>query len=89
MADIRNPLSSAMKTRARVAIDADATARGITADYDGWTPRQLRALILSQNDSDSVRSAMRSEGWFTNATATSDGRFVFISASNQTVDTSA
>jgi hypothetical protein len=89
MADIRNPLTSAMKTRARAAIDADATARGISADYDGWTPRQLRALILSQNDSDSVRSAMKSEGWFTAATATSDDRFVFISASNQTVDTSA
>ena len=78
--DIQNPMSSAMKTRAKAAIDAiDEESH----NYTSRTPRQLRALILSQNDSNSVRAAMASEGWFE---ATSSD--TFSNASNTTVDVS-
>jgi hypothetical protein len=60
MADIAN-MTSAMKTRAKAAIDA---LEGGADSYTSRTPRQLRALILSQDDSNSVRAAMASEGWF-------------------------
>ena len=57
--------------------------------YTTRTPRQLRALILRQNDSNSVRTAMTSEGWFIAATATdADGNITFATASNQAVDVS-
>ena len=80
MAEIASPLSSAMKTRAKAAIDA----LPLGADsYTSRTPRQLRALILSQDDSHSVRAAMATEGWFV---ATSSE--TFSSASNTAVDVS-
>ena len=73
-------MTPAMKVRAKAAIDAlgdDAES------YTRRTPRQLRALILHQNDSDSVRTAMASEGWFE---ATSSA--TFVAESNQPVDVS-
>jgi hypothetical protein len=80
MADIVTPMSTAMKTRAKAAIDA----LPLGADsYTSRTPRQLRALILSQNDSDPVRAAMTTEGWFERT-----GSDTFISASNTAVDVS-
>ena len=51
--------------------------------YTTRTPRQLRALILHQDDSDVVRAAMASEGWFE---ATSSA--TFVAESNQAVDVS-
>ena len=79
MADIAS-MTSAMKTRAKAAIDA----LPLGADsYTSRTPRQLRALILSQNDSNSVRAAMASEGWF--EPTSSD---TFSNASNTAVDVS-
>ena len=57
--DIRNPMTTAMKARAKAAIDAiDEESH----NYASRTPRQLRSLILRQDDSDSVRTAMASEG---------------------------
>ena len=79
--DIQNPMTTAMKTRAKAAIDAieeDAHS------YTWRTPRQLRALILSQDDSDAVRAAMITEGWFT---APLDS-VAFHPASNTAVDVS-
>ena len=77
-------MTTAMKVRAKAAIDAigdDAES------YTARTPRQLRALILHQNDSDSVRTAMVAVGWFITPTATdADGNLTFATASNQTVD---
>ena len=85
MADIAS-MTTAMKTRAKAAIDA---LEGGADSYTARTPRQLRALILSQNDSNSVRTAMTSEGWFITATATdADGNLTFATASNQTTDVS-
>ena len=79
MADIAS-MTSAMKTRAKAAIDA----LPLGADsYTSRTPRQLRALILSQDDSNSVRAAMASEGWF--EPTSSD---TFSNASNTVVDVS-
>jgi len=80
MAEIRSPLTSAMKTRAKAAIDAVDEA---SHNYASRTPRQLRALILFQGDSNSVRAAMATEGWFENATSPT-----FSSASNTAVDVS-
>lgn len=67
MAEIRTPLTVAMKTRAKAAIDND-TDEG-SPDYTSRTPRQLRALILSQGRSPSIRAAMTTEGWFEVATS--------------------
>ena len=79
MADIAS-MTSAMKTRAKAANDA----LPLGADsYTSRTPRQLRALILSQDDSNSVRAAMASEGWF--EPTSSD---TFSNASNTAVDVS-
>lgn len=66
MADIKAPLTAAMKTRAKAAIDQHFAERDEPGepDYTGWTPRKLRALILSLDDSDEVRADMREEGWF-------------------------
>ena len=80
MADIVTPMSTAMKTRAKAAIDA---LEGGADNYTSRTPRQLRALILSQDDSDPVRAAMASEGWF--EPTSSD---TFRNASNTAVDVS-
>ena len=80
MAEIASPLSTAMKTRAKAAIDA---LEGGADNYTSRTPRQLRALILSQDDSNSVRAAMASEGWFV---ATSSD--TFSDASMTAVDVS-
>jgi len=86
MADIRTPMTTAMKVRAKAAIDA---LEGGADSYTTRTPRQLRALILSQDDSNSVRTAMTSEGWFIAPTTTdSDGHSTFVTASNQTTDVS-
>ena len=80
MADITSPLSTAMKTRAKAAIDA----LPLGADnYTSRTPVQMRALILSQDDSDPVRVAMRTEGWFV-----STGSDTYTSASTTAVDVS-
>ena len=85
MADIAS-MTTAMKVRAKAAIDA---LEGGADSYTARTPRQLRALILRQNDSDSVRTAMTSEGWFVAITATdADGNPTFVTASNQAVDVS-
>ena len=79
-------MTTTMKVRAKAAIDA---LEGGADSYTTRTPRQLRALILRQNDSDSVRTAMTSEGWFIAPTATdADGELTFATASNQTVDVS-
>jgi hypothetical protein len=86
MADIRTPMTTAMKVRAKAAIDA---LEGGADSYTERTPRQLRALILRQDDSDSVRTAMVTEGWFIASTATdSDGHSTFVAASSQAVDVS-
>jgi len=77
MAGITNPLSSAMKTRAKAAVDAIGNG---SPDYASRTPRQLRALILSQDDSDAVRAAMKTEGWFTAGSGT------FHASANTAVD---
>ena len=62
---------------------------GWAPNYTTRTPRQLRALILHEDDSDAVRAAMTSEGWFIAATATdADGKLTFAAASNQAVDVS-
>jgi hypothetical protein len=80
MAEIASPLSSAMKTRAKAAIDAiDEESH----NYTSRTPRLLRALILSQDDSDPVRAAMASEGWFVAMSSNT-----FSSASTTAVDVS-
>ena len=79
MADIRTPMTTAMKVRAKAAIDALEEGHS----YTTRTPRQLRALILHQDDSDVVRAAMASEGWFE---ATSSA--TFVAESNQAVDVS-
>ena len=79
MADIAS-MTSAMKTRAKAAIDA----LPLGADsYTSRPPRQLRALRLSQDDSTSVRAAMASEGWV--EPTSSD---TFSNASNTAVDVS-
>ena len=80
MAEIASPLSTAMKTRAKAAIDAIEEG---THNYTSRTPRQLRALILSQDDSDPVRAAMASEGWFEPTSGSG-----FSNASNTAVDVS-
>lgn len=78
-------MTTAMKARAKAAIDALEEGHS----YTTRTPRQLRALILHQDDSNSVRTAMTSEGWFIAATATdADGNITFATASNQAVDVS-
>ena len=59
MAEIRSPLTDAMKTRAQNALQE--------LGYDVerlYTPRKLRAFILHVDDSDLIRAAMTSEGWF-------------------------
>ena len=85
MADIAS-MTTAMKVRAKAAIDA---LEGGADSYTTRTPRQLRAFILGQDDSDAVRAAMVSEGWFVTPTATdSDGELTFATASNQAVDVS-
>lgn len=60
MADIKTPFTAAMKARAKAAIDATEGE----PDYSSRTPRELRHMILRQDDSDDVRAAMRKEGWF-------------------------
>jgi hypothetical protein len=80
MAEITSPLSTAMKTRAKAAVDAIDDG---TPNYASRTPRQLRALILSQARSPSVRTAMIAEGWFIAASSPA-----FSSASNTAVDVS-
>jgi len=80
MAEIANPLSTAMKARAKAAIDALGDD---TESYTARTPRQLRSLILRQDDSDSVRTAMASEGWFEPVSGSG-----FSAASNTAVDVS-
>ena len=80
MAEITSPLSTAMKTRAKAAVDAIDAG---TPSYTSRTPRQLRALILSQARTPSVRTAMIAEGWFTAASSAT-----FSSASDSTVDVS-
>ena len=80
MAEITSPLSTAMKARAKAAINALSSGAD---SYTKRTPRALRALILSQDDSDPVRAAMAVEGWFV---ATSSE--TFSSASNTAVDVS-
>ena len=72
-------MTTAMKARAKAAIDALEEGHS----YTTRTPRQLRALILHQDDSDVVRAAMASEGWFE---ATSSA--TFVAESNQAVDVS-
>ena len=85
MADIAN-MTTAMKVRAKAAIDA---LEGGADSYTTRTPRQLRALILHQDDSNAVRTAMVTEGWFITTTATdADGNLTFATASNQAVDVS-
>ena len=85
MADIAS-MTTAMKVRAKAAIDA---IEEDSHSYTTRTPRDLRALILSQDDSDAVRAAMVSEGWFITPTATdSDGNLTLAAASNQAVDVS-
>ena len=79
MAEIAS-MTSAMKTRAKAAIDALEDGAD---SYTTRTPRQLRALILQQDDSNAVRAAMASEGWFE---ATSSD--TWATASNQAVDVS-
>jgi hypothetical protein len=79
-------MTTAMKTRAKTAIDA---IEEDSHSYTTRTPRELRALILSQGRTPSIRTAMTSEGWFITATATdADGNLTFATASNQTVDVS-
>jgi hypothetical protein len=86
MADIASPMTTAMKVRAKAAIDA---LEGGANSYTTRTPRQLRALILHQNDSDSVRAAMVTEGWFEAATVKdANGNYTFKSASNAAVNVS-
>jgi hypothetical protein len=80
MADIVTPMTTAMKTRAKAAIDALDEENH---NYTSRTPRQLRALILKQDDSNPVRAAMTTEGWFERT-----GTPGFISASNTEVDVS-
>jgi hypothetical protein len=79
MADIAS-MTTAMKARAKAAIDA---LDGGADSYTSRTPRQLRALILTQSRTPATRTAMTSEGWFE---ATSSE--TWASASNQTVDVS-
>ena len=86
MADIAS-MTTAMKARAKAAIDKD-TDEG-SPDYTSRTPRELRALILSQGRSTTIRAAMRTEGWFVAATETdAAGDLTFASASNAATDVS-
>jgi len=79
-------MTTAMKTRAKAAIDA---LEGGADSYTTRTPRQLRALILHEDDSDAVRAAMTTEGWFVAATETdADGELTFAAASNAATDVS-
>jgi hypothetical protein len=82
MAEIASPMSSAMKARGKAAIDAINEA---SHNYASRTPRELRALILRQDDSDPIRAAMIVEGWF--ETAPGDGN-TWKSATNTAVDVS-
>ena len=73
MAEIRDPMTGAMKRRAKAAIDAaweppsrsdgtiDEDAR---PDYGAYTPRELRAIILRQARDLRTRTALTAEGWF-------------------------
>jgi hypothetical protein len=80
MSGISLPLSTAMKARAKAAIDA---IEEDAHNYTSRTPRLLRALILRQDDSDSVRAAMTTEGWFADTT-----KAMFTTASSTAVDVS-
>ena len=83
MADIAN-MTTAMKARAKAAIDA---LDGGADSYTSRTPRQLRALILTQSRTPATYAAMTAEGWFITATETdADGWPTFAAASNQPVD---
>ena len=73
MAEIKSPMTAAMKRRAKAAIDVASEARllpdgtvyeAVTPDYDAYTPRELRAIILRQARDPVTRAAMTMEGWF-------------------------
>jgi hypothetical protein len=59
MAEIKSPLTAAMKTRA-----SDAIAALEVDSTKAYSPRKMRAFILRVDDSDGVRAAMKTEGWF-------------------------
>ena len=68
MAEIKTPLTPAMKRRARAAIEAiagvDEDGNGLAEFSKEYTPRELRAIILHTDRSPAARAAMKREGWF-------------------------
>jgi len=82
MAEIKTPLTTAMKARAKKAVEElageDSEGKSLVNKSKQYTPRELRALILKADGTDATRTAMEKEGWF-EPTHSSD----WVAASNK------
>tara|TARA_Y100000310_G_scaffold180088_1_gene180000 strand:+ start:1161 stop:1472 length:312 start_codon:yes stop_codon:yes gene_type:complete len=77
VAEIKTPLTAAMKRRAAEAL-VSVSQWDITLDEEGaevsaetradflrrYTPREMRAIILQTGGSEAFRAELKSEGWF-------------------------